>query len=213
MYRWLEYAAFGRTLERSRGAFLETLSGCQSVLVLGAGDGRCFAPLLAAAPAARITSIDVDPELERRARERVTALGAEHRVSFALGDVRNLPLAVQAFDGVVTQYFLDCFSADELDTLVPRVRDALQPAGRWIVADFSVPEEPGPTRWRARLWGWTLCRFFGWSVGHAPRKLPEIDGVLRKHGLALEREKRFSAGLVRAAVYSRGAGAAAPAVP
>ncbi len=42
-YRWIEYAGFGRALERRREAFLDDVSDARRVLALGDGDGRALA--------------------------------------------------------------------------------------------------------------------------------------------------------------------------
>src|ERR1700678_2904457 len=47
-YRWLEYLSFGPWLGRCRSAQLEHLAGAQRALLLGDGDGRFLARLLAA---------------------------------------------------------------------------------------------------------------------------------------------------------------------
>ena len=39
-YRWIEYAAFGRVLERRRFAFLPHIASARHMLILGEGDGR-----------------------------------------------------------------------------------------------------------------------------------------------------------------------------
>ena len=67
-YRWIEYAGFGRTLERRRQAFLSDLADARRVLALGDGDGRALAPLLAAAPYARVDYIDVSARMLELAR-------------------------------------------------------------------------------------------------------------------------------------------------
>lgn len=201
MYRWLEYGTFGKTLERSRRTFLEELAGCRSVIVFGAGDGRCFAPLLSAAPDALVTSVEVDRQLAAQARDRVRRQGLSDRIRFVDTDARRLEIESASQDAVVTQFFLDCFSAEELARLVPRLRLCLRPEGYWLNTDFDVPTQPALARWRARAWGRTLCLFFGWTANHAPGSLPPIDAILRQHGLRPRREARFSAGLVRTTLY------------
>src|SRR5580704_9374486 len=69
-YRWVEYAAFGRALERCRFANLTLLERAQRVLILGEGDGRTLARLLAVAPAARFEVIELSSEMIALAKAR-----------------------------------------------------------------------------------------------------------------------------------------------
>jgi hypothetical protein len=46
-YRWLEYLTLGRSLERAREVFLPLLKDRRQALILGDGDGRFTARLLA----------------------------------------------------------------------------------------------------------------------------------------------------------------------
>ena len=49
-YRWLEYLTFGPTLQQTRLHYLPALLHSRNALVLGDGDGRFIAALLAANP-------------------------------------------------------------------------------------------------------------------------------------------------------------------
>ena len=54
LYRWMEYLTFGPWLQRCRSAFLGGIANSRRALVLGDGDGRFTARLLADCPAIRI---------------------------------------------------------------------------------------------------------------------------------------------------------------
>ena len=54
-YRWLEYLTFGPALARCRNHFLPQLTDRRAALVLGDGDGRFLARLLAPTPASTPT--------------------------------------------------------------------------------------------------------------------------------------------------------------
>ena len=56
-YRWIEYASFGRALERRRFAFLDRLATAHDILVLGEGDGRISSSCLRSHPKPRSTSL------------------------------------------------------------------------------------------------------------------------------------------------------------
>ena len=57
-YRWLEYLTLGPALTRCRTHFLPQLAACRTALVLGDGDGRFLAGLLAANPDLRADAVD-----------------------------------------------------------------------------------------------------------------------------------------------------------
>ncbi len=71
IYRALEFLAFGGALERARFCFLDRLGGCDDILVLGEGDGRCLERLVGLAPHARIRCVDSSPAMLAVAAARV----------------------------------------------------------------------------------------------------------------------------------------------
>lgn len=202
-YQSLEYMAFGRGLERARGHYLNRLSDCRRIAIFGAGDGRVLAPLLAAAPHAECLSIDADAQMTRLAEARAREANAETRVRFTTADARTVELDPASFDALVTQFFLDCFTAEDLDRLIPKIGAALTQNGLWLFADFAIPARPAYARLRAKLWVALLCAFFRWRAGHPLRSLPPMEPLLVKHGFQREETFDQSAGLIRSAVYRR----------
>lgn len=144
-YRFLEYIAFGRSLEAARTCFLGHLTACNVVGVFGAGDGRCFDSLLLANPEARFVSVDSDATMTSLAQARVARLGGSERVQFQCEDVRSLRWPVNHFDAVVTQFFLDCFGVDDLQQVIVAIARGLAPTGPWLFADFAIPGKTGPS--------------------------------------------------------------------
>jgi SAM-dependent methyltransferase len=198
-YRWIEYAAYGRALERRRFAFLRRLAGARHVLVLGEGDGRTVARLLKIAPQAQFDVVEVSPEMIALARGRV---GDSRRVHFQQGDARTHEWLAGGYDGIVTNFFLDCFTDDDLTHLVPKLADALAPEGIWIVGEFAIP----PRGWRrlhARTWIWTMYRFFGITTGLRAQRLPAIERLMREAGMMRVEQQSERAGLMISEVWRR----------
>src|SRR5690606_29922899 len=110
IYRALEYVAFGRDLERARFTLMPALAACQTILIVGEGDGRFLQRLLQLNPRARVDCVDLSPAMLARARERLGGTAAG-RVCFRVGDIRAIELAPNHYDAVVTCFVLDCFSA------------------------------------------------------------------------------------------------------
>jgi SAM-dependent methyltransferase len=198
-YRWIEYAAYGRALERRRFAFLRRLAGARRVLILGEGDGRTVARLLKIAPRAEFDVVEVSPEMIGLALGRV---GNSGRVHFQQADARTVGWPVGAYDGIVTNFFLDCFTDEELAPLVRRLAEALAPEGVWILGEFSIP----PGGWRrlhARAWIWTMYRFFGITTGLCAQRLPPIERLMREAGMMRVEQQSERAGLMVSEVWRR----------
>jgi SAM-dependent methyltransferase len=208
-YRALEFAAFGRDLERARFAFLDRLAGCRDILLLGEGDGRCAARLAGIAPGARILCVDSSPGMIARAKRRIPQADAA-RVTFLCADVLSFVPAPGAFDAAATLFFLDCFDEASVAAIVARVGPALRPRAPWLFADFVLPAG-GIARLRARAWLGVLYAFFRAGTGLRTSALPPSERVLGQAGWALAERKEFQGGLVRSAVYLRPAPTAAPA--
>ncbi len=201
-YRWLEYLAFGRTLQRARTVHLPALADCRDILVVGDGDGRAVAQLATIAGAARIHCIDTSRRMLDEAARRVPA-AARARVTFTCADVRTFDAGHDAWDAVVTLFVLDCFDNDDVRAVVERLHAALRPGGRWLFADFAIPAR-GWRRWRARIWIDGLYRFFRWRTGLAVSRLPASEAILAAAGLVPLAVEERQAGLIRSVCYERG---------
>ncbi|MEZ5399432.1 MAG: methyltransferase domain-containing protein [Bryobacteraceae bacterium] len=202
-YRWIEYAAFGRLLERAREYYLDGLGDRGRALVIGAGDGRFTARLAERFPALAIDSVDTSRGMVALAARRAP------RVRFLVSDaLRGLPSG--PFDLVVTHFFLDCLDTEEVERLAGAVDAA--PGARWIVTEFSIPPA-GWRRARARFWIRVMYWFFGLATGLAVRRLPAYADALGRAGFALESRKTFSAGLVTAESWRLSASSRAGTLP
>jgi len=70
LYRWLEYAIFGDTLQQRRTAFLTDIADARRVLVLGDGDGRFLEKLVEHNPKAHVDYVDLSGHMLKLARVR-----------------------------------------------------------------------------------------------------------------------------------------------
>ena len=201
VYRWLEYAAFGRLLERARFTHLARLADRREILLLGDGDGRALQRILTAAPSSRIVSVDASKAMLALAARRVPRAD-QHRVTFVHADARTLDLPPGAHDAVVTQFFLDCFTASELTSLVERIAHATDRGSLWLYTDFALPER-GIQRVVARVIIAALYWFFRWRTGLSVRNLPPSEQAIGNAGFRPIDEATFAAGLIRSVVFQK----------
>jgi ubiquinone/menaquinone biosynthesis C-methylase UbiE len=190
-YRWMEWLLAGGKLQRCRTAFIRDIPPPRHVLMPGEGNGRCLIEMLRAFPAARFTCVDASAKMLACARTRVLAHGLEDAaVEFIHANALDWQPPAARFDLLVTHFFLDCFRAGQLATLVPRLAAAATPDARWLLADFREPAS-GLAKWRAR-WILRAMYFFFRRMTRLPaRHLTPPDRFLQRSGFTL-RERRLS---------------------
>jgi len=181
-YRWLEYLSFGPLLERCRFYRLPQLADARSALVLGDGDGRFLARLLKSNPQLRVDAVDLSPAMLQLLSNRAAEAGALDQVTLHCTDAREF-IPTASYDLVVTHFFLDCFTRDELHALTGRIRSHLTPGARWVVSEFAIP--PGVVSLPARFIVWILYVTFGLLTGLEVRRLPDYTAALKGAGFSL----------------------------
>jgi SAM-dependent methyltransferase len=196
-YRWVEYAAFGRALERRRFAFLPRLASARRVLILGEGDGRSLARLLTLAPLAVFDVLEISPEMIALERQRTDNSA---RVNFFCQDARKTDWPQAQYDGIVTHFFLDCFVESDACQLIRRLKKTLTPDGIWLISEFAVPDK-GWRRFHARIWIGTMYSFFGIAAGLSARALPPVERLMQEAGMARTDQEKARAGLMVSEVW------------
>lgn len=197
-YRWLEYASFGTMLERCRFYRIPQLASARRALVLGDGDGRFLARLLAANPELRADAIDSSPAMLRLLESRVAAGHARDRVCIHQSDALTFVPAGK-YDLVITHFFLDCLTTEEVAILAERIRRHLVPGDPWVVSEFAIPAGMAAVPARAVVGGLYLA--FRMITGLRTRSLPEYATALTNAGFVLEDRKKFVCGLLVSDVW------------
>jgi ubiquinone/menaquinone biosynthesis C-methylase UbiE len=192
-YRWLEYLSFGPMLERCRFYRLPELADSQRALVWGDGDGRFLARLLSQNPQIRADVVDLSSVMLRLLRGRVANIGAQNRITLHHANAREFAPS-GSYDLVVTHFFLDCLTTDEVRTLTAGIRSHLCPGARWIVSEFAIPR--GPLSIPAKLVVRSLYAAFHLFTGLKTHRLPDHAAALRACDLALVSRRRWLGGLL-----------------
>ena len=194
-YRWLEYAAFGRALERCRFALLPALEDARRVLILGEGDGRFLEKLLSINSTARIDVIETSAVMSKLARGRLSDEEAR-RVKFYLADARNWCFPEAEYDAIVTCFFLDCFTPKTLADLMPRITASAKPGACWLLSEFEAPSTV-----RSRVWLASMYAFFRTATNLEARQLGPFAELIAETGWENTRRVTFASGLMSAGIW------------
>ena len=181
-YRFLEYLTLGRTLERCRNHFLPALHDRKRALILGDGDGRFLAQLLAQNPHLRADAIDTSTSMLHLLRRNCEAASPTTRTRLETHHTSALAFTpTQSYDLIVAHFFFDCLTQSELHTLVSRIAPALAPEALWLISDFRIPT--GPLRLPARMFIRALYLAFRIFTGLRTTHLPDHATPLTRAGL------------------------------
>jgi len=200
VYRWMEWASFGPFLWWCRCAFLPEMRECRRALVIGDGDGRFTARLLETNQEVQVEAVDASATMLRALVGR--AGRHAERVRTICGDAREVlqPTGSASYDLIVSHFFLDCLSTEDVGALARGVRMSATQNAMWVVSEFAVPEG---------LFGRCVARpvvgglywAFGWLTGLRQRRLPEYAAELRAAGFRLVKRRTWLGGLLVSEVW------------
>jgi hypothetical protein len=187
LYRWAEYLSLGPLLQRTRTHLLPQLTDRCSTFVLGDGDGRFLARLLAQNPLLQALAVDTSATMLQLLQRRCSFAGARLSVQQASA-LTATPR--RDTDLIVTHFFLDCLTQAEVDELTQRLSAQAQPGTLWLLSDFYVPS--GAVGPMARLYIRTLYLAFRLLTGLRVKSLPDPQVSLARAGfIAIDRHERL----------------------
>lgn len=203
-YRWLEYMSFGPWLARCRSAQLTHLTTARHALLLGDGDGRFLARLLAANPTLTADVVDSSYAMLTLLARRLHSSEFHQRVRLHHADALNwnpTGSPTPSYDLIVSHFFLDCFFPNELEQLFDSVLPHALPEAHWVISEFAIPHNPFAA-WFARGIISGLYQAFGWLTGLRVRALPDYAASLHRRGLTLSQDQSYLAGLLRSQLWT-----------
>jgi len=197
-YRAMELFTAGGKLQRCRMAFLEDIPVPRRILLAGEGHGRFLPECVRKFPEAAITVVDASKRmLDLSGRARAT-----HRVDYIHTDILEWEIPDGSYDLIVTHFFLDCFTAEELPRVIGKLVSAATPEADWLVADFEIAPS-GIAKWRSRVILWMLYTFFRVVGGLKADTLIAPDALLESMGFQKKGRRSYEWGLLKSEWWCR----------
>lgn len=198
-YRWLEKLTFGNLLWTCRCAHLDAMRSARTALILGDGDGRFTARLLEVNPLVEIDAVDASSAMLRSLAGRA-GLNSD-RVRTHLADARLFTPPLCQYDLIVTHFFLDCLTTQEVITLASRLRQHLSSSSRWVISDFAVRDG-----WFGSLLARPLVTalYLGFAILARTRvfRLPDHRSALETAGFVRQSRSSFASGLLFSEIWT-----------
>jgi ubiquinone/menaquinone biosynthesis C-methylase UbiE len=196
IYRWAEYASLGPVLQRARTHFLPELRECRRAVVLGDGDGRFLARLMAQNPAMQAVAVDTSAVMLELLHKNCAhaATDTDARLTLLRASALQTKPAPET-DLIVTHFFLDCLTQVEVDALTESYAATLKPGTMWLVSDFALPHI---TWLRPFAAAYIRALYFAFRLltGLRVTQLPNTQKALQRAGFARIASKEFINGLI-----------------
>jgi ubiquinone/menaquinone biosynthesis C-methylase UbiE len=184
-YRWMEFVLAGEKLQRCRTAFLDEIPTPLNILLLGEGHGRGLVECCRRFGDARITCIDSSAGMLAAAGRHLTSHNLKSsRVELIQTDILQWTPTGNAYDLVVTNFFLDCFTAAQLEEIIRKVARVTTDEANWLLADFQVASG-AMHRGRSRIILWLMYSFFRPTTRLGARELTPPNSILQRTGFTL----------------------------
>ena len=179
----------GSTYLNSKYLFLEEIDAGDKVLYLGGGTGVNFASIVKrVGQNGKVTYMEWSGEMMKKAKKRIP-VSILHRVEFLQqGDFSKIP--DEKYDKVLTQYFLDILSDEEIHQLFQHVNLKVGEKSRWIFLDFF------DVRGK-KLWLRIMIGFFRMFAGSPRKDLPEYFTHFESYGWKIKKTKSFKNGFIQ----------------
>ncbi len=202
-YEAVERLSLGSCLEHRRFAFLGEVGTSQRAILCGGGDGRFLARLLLENATVQVDFVDLSPKMTELAERRITSMGQAFRgrVVFHPADIREFAPRSPQYDLIVTHFFLDCFTAVELESVIHRLASWAIPSAKWMVSYFH--EADGLLgSWSSRAVIRALYAAFRLTTGLRVTHLPDYQAALRRGGWVPQSEQEALGGLLHSSLWA-----------
>lgn len=193
-YDFLKGVVFGKAINNSQVYFLNRLTHCERILILGGGSGELLPPLLRLHSGSTIWFVEASSEMLWQAAKRLTE-PEKLRIRFIHGTQHDLPPDV-TFDAVIANFFFDLFLDRTVLGICERLQYHTTSGSVWLATDFV----DSGKRWQRGLLS-IMYGFFRWTCDIEARKLPSWEEQLHTAGLRLEECNDFYSGFIRSCIF------------
>lgn len=186
----------GGTYLNSKYLFLEEINTGDNVLYLGGGTGANLSAIVdRIGENGKLIYMELSGEMIKKAKSGIPA-SVLHRVEFLhQGDFSKIPDG--KFDKILTQYFLDILSNEDIHRLFQNINPRVDERSQWLFLDFF---DVGGKK----LWLRIMIGFFRMFAGNPRKDLPEYLHYFELYGWNIKKSKLFKKGFIQAWLLERG---------
>jgi tRNA (cmo5U34)-methyltransferase len=200
-YNILSRIVFGNAIHKAQLQFLDRIPESSSVLIIGGGSGKFLREILMKCQVKKILYVEHSAEMVRFSKKAIEGISQGSLVEFRLGTEADIG-DEKIFDIVITHFFLNLFSGQQLRSAMNNINFHLKPGGIWLFSDFRIS-----SNWFHKIWQTLLLKimylFFRITTGLQNKTLEKFDDSFSQMKFLKVEEKFFYAGMISAVHYQK----------
>ncbi len=186
VYDWLAAVYSRGQIAASKRIQLESIESNDRVLYAGVGCGEDA--LLAARFGARVTAIDLAPEMLERLSKQLVREGLD--CELICGDA-SAHKPEELYDVVVANYFLNLFDVERARVMLRHLGELVKPGGTLLLADFALPQGGPVARAITELY-YRPVNWIAWALGFcALHPILDYARLIEPMGFRIISERRL----------------------
>ena len=158
---------FGKSIAKAQTCHWHLTHPYSNILVLGGGTGRWLPDFIRLHSTSKLCYVDASREMICRAKGNFKHADCIRFIHGTESDIPDIK-----FDVIITHFYLDMFSNQQLETLIADLYDKMNHPALWIVADFE------KSKWWHGLLLRTMYLFFRASNSISNNQLPDWHRII-----------------------------------
>ncbi|HEY5692650.1 MAG TPA: class I SAM-dependent methyltransferase [Cyclobacteriaceae bacterium] len=181
---------FGKSILEAQHCHLELIPAHANILVLGGGSGKWVSEIIKTNKTCHILFVDASSKMMDQAKYNLEGV---EQVSFIHGTQNDLPNL--HFDVIITHFFFDMFTTQQLHMLIEQLDRQLNSPSLWIVSDFE----------KSKYWHSLMLKmmflFFKLSNTIENNDLPDWNDIMKSQHFKVSKTMSLYGDFIQSRLY------------
>lgn len=197
-YDVLSRMVFFRTQVKAQIQQLAAIPANSTILIAGGGTGWILEEIAKVhSSGLKITYVEISSKMLGRSKKREVKGNTVEYVHAAMEDFKPSGF----YDVLITAFFFDNFSADNVGLIFKQLNALLKPGGIWLFADFYYTEKSGK-RWQLLLLK-SMYLFFSKISSVEAKTLINTEHFFEEQSYAIVKINFYYGSFIKAVIYQK----------
>ncbi len=202
IYDYLLLIPPGRGFIKSQDVLIPLLPQKKSCLIIGGGTGTFLRSLIISGKVTHIVYLDISEKMLAKASAKIKDLNQKCKVEFRRGSFDKIT-EDEKFDLIVTNFFLDLFSQEEVKAWMRFINNKLSDGGLFYFTDLQISRGKTFRTFLNNIYIKVLYFFFRNTTGINGKTLIDLRTEILQSGFNVIHEKDYLKELFYSAIFKK----------